>query len=221
MRVGDLPKRALNLQGKTFGFLTVLNYAGDLPPRNAVLWHCRCHCGALVVRQAQNLTRMVKQGYAPSCPDCRIRRAGEAKQTHGMSKHPAFMAWCSLRARCRDPNRLEWKHYGGRGITVCDEWEQSFETFWSDMGPTWREGLEIDRIDNMGNYEPGNCHWVVRRQNANNKRVNLPVNMKRLEKRTGIKLRTLYTRWYRGQSMTSETPDPDRASWSWAMTAHS
>src|SRR3954462_7941695 len=123
MTVGLLPKRARNLHGKTFGSLTVLRFARMLPPRNAILWECQCLCGAMVVRPGMDLTRMVAQGYAPSCPTCRLRRAGETRQTHGLSKHPAFMAWCSMRARCRDPQRREWKNYGGRGITVCPEWE--------------------------------------------------------------------------------------------------
>jgi hypothetical protein len=221
MMAGSLPKHARNLQGKIFGSLTVLRFMGGAGPRNASQWECQCGCGVIIVRAGQDLNRMVKEGYAPSCPACKLRRTAQSKQTHGMSKHPIFMAWCSMRARCRDPRRREWKNYGGRGITICARWEKSFDNFWRDMAPTWREGLELDRIDNEGHYEPGNCHWVPRQQNINNRRVTHPVNMQHLAEITGIKLRTLYTRWYRGQSMTSATSDPDHVSWFWAMRGHS
>jgi len=221
MTDGVLPKRARDLRGKTFGSLTVVRFAGLLPPRNVVLWECRCRCGVVVTREGQQLNRLVADGYAPSCPRCKWRRQGQSVRTHGMSKHPAFMAWCSMRARCRDPRRTEWKNYGGRGIVVCQEWDTSFDAFWRDMGSTWREGLEIDRRDNNGNYTPDNCRWATIRQNVNNRRNTHPVDMRQLATQTGVPLRTLYTRWYRGQSMTSKTPDPERVSWSWAMTARS
>jgi hypothetical protein len=219
--VGNLPIRSRDLIGKIFGSLTVIAFAGTRSPRNTTLWLCQCSCGAEEIRVGHVLTDMVRQGYAPSCRKCRIFRAGKAKQTHGMSKHPAFMAWASMRARCRDPKRPEWKRYGGRGIKVCPQWEASFESFWRDMEPTWRTGLELDRKNNDGHYEPENCRWVTRTINRNNSSRVLPVSMHKLAQTTGIKLRTLYTRWYRGQSMTSGTPDPARVSWSSAMTDHS
>ena len=71
--------------------------------------------------------------------------------------------------RCTNPNNIGYKHYGGRGITVCDKW-YDIQSFIEDMFPTWEEGLQLDRIDVNGNYEPSNCRWATKSQNAKNKR---------------------------------------------------
>lgn len=90
--------------------------------------------------------------------------------THGMSAHPAYWVWRSMRDRCRLPSHQAYHNYGGRGITVCRRWDESFANFWEDMGASYQSGLDLDRRDNMGNYEVENCHWVSRKENCNNKR---------------------------------------------------
>jgi hypothetical protein len=77
-----------------------------------------------------------------------------------MTKHPAYHSWVDMRRRCGNPRRANYSYYGGRGITVCLEWQQSFEAFWRDMGPTWRRGLSLDRIENDLDYCKGNCRWA-------------------------------------------------------------
>jgi hypothetical protein len=90
--------------------------------------------------------------------------------THGMSKTPIYRTWCAMRCRCFDFCCKNYFNYGGRGITVCDRW-LTFENFFEDMGPR-PPGLQLERKDNDGNYEPGNCIWADRVQQANNKRNN-------------------------------------------------
>ena len=79
-----------------------------------------------------------------------------------------------MRVRCNNPRHPKYPTYGGRGICVCEEWT-SFQEFWRDMGPTWRPGLELDRINNNGDYEPDNCRWTTGSQNCRNKRNNRTV----------------------------------------------
>lgn len=96
---------------------------------------------------------------------------GEWKVTHGMHKSREYQVWADMKTRCRNPRCRIYKHYGGRGISVCERW-QKFENFYADMGPRPGPEYSLDRIDNDGNYEPGNCQWAVKSQQNSNKRTN-------------------------------------------------
>jgi hypothetical protein len=200
--------RAKDYTGQVFGYLTAMKYAGANGRRS--LWEFKCRCGVSQVRTACDVEKYARRGGTPSC-GCGV---GEKSISHGMSKHPAYWVWRSMRDRCRLPTHQAWGNYGGRGITVCARWDGSFDNFWEDMGSTYVPGLTLDRVDNNGPYSPENCRWASYTVQAGNRRGALPVDMAKARALTGVPTSTLNFRWHRGLSMTSATPDPERVSWS-------
>jgi hypothetical protein len=163
--------------GERFERLVAIEWF-KLPNRPDRIWKCRCDCGNLTTERAAKLIG----GEKKSC-GClmRERRKGSAWRKdgtiHGQSKSLAYSSWCHMKARCNNPNHESYPHYGGRGIVVCERWANSFAAFFEDMGDRPSRKHEIDRIDNDGNYEPGNCQWATRRQQSRNKRTNVFVNV--------------------------------------------
>lgn len=152
--------------GKRFGRLTVIDHD------HGTYWLCECDCGnTRVVRRDQLLS-----GFTISCDACFREGARERATTHGLSKHPIYKSWDCMKRRCEYPNAVNYGQYGGRGITICDEWKD-FETFydWS-INNGYKPGLSIDRIDTNGDYKPENCRWTDRVTQANNKTNSLRVN---------------------------------------------
>jgi hypothetical protein len=144
--------------GRVFGRLTVLS-KGDM--RNGSrYWVCQCSCGTTKMIQGSNL-------YVIKSCGCYRR---EFRRTHGMYRSPEYKAWDAMIQRCSNPRTRTYRHYGGRGITVSPSW-LSFDTFFRDMG-TRPAGHTLERLENDGNYEPGNCAWVDWPRQNSNKRTN-------------------------------------------------
>jgi hypothetical protein len=130
-----------------------------------VQWKCRCDCGGYLTVRAANLS----SGNTNSC-GCWKREFRRANETHGMKGTRTYGIWNQMKQRCSNANVPNFHLYGGRGISVCNRWHQ-FENFYADMGPC-PPGRSLERINNDGNYEPGNCRWATKKEQGRNKRNN-------------------------------------------------
>lgn len=191
--------------GKTFGHYTVLRETTKRQ-NSRILMECVCVCGAIRLVVAGNL----RSGNSTNCGCLR-----KGRTTHGMSDTPEYNTWCGMRSRCYDTSHEAYSDYGGRGITVCKRWRDSFEAFFADMGNR-PEGTSLDRQNNNSNYTPKNCRWLeIPKQNLN-QRSNVRLRFlgktqtaSEWSKELGINVRTIYTRVKAGRSpkeCLSKTP---------------
>lgn len=164
-----LHKNAINMVGQLVGKLTVIELAGRA--KRGIFWRCSCECGN---QEYQATTGDLRSGRITSCGCYRTSAEfAEKRVTHGQNrKHHgkrsgAYSSWADIKKRCRNPNSTNYAWYGGRGISYHPDWEY-FINFYADMGDR-PEGLELDRIDNQGDYNKANCRWVTHRVNCQNR----------------------------------------------------
>lgn len=183
------------LTGRVFGRLTVGECAGK--KGRFYRWHCTCECGTETVVFASAL----RHGVTKSC-GC-LKFDSKPRLKHGESgrkRHSReYRIWAGMRARCLQPDNPNYQRYGARGISICDRWME-FQNFLKDMGRC-PAGLSIDRINNDGNYEPGNCRWADKKTQALNRRschlVDTPYGKKtisQISEETGIYRGTILQR---------------------------
>lgn len=210
----QLPSRVKDETGNVYGKLTVIGYAGNsLKSNKGAYWLCRCECGAEPVVAGVTL----RLGRSRSCS------TGCGNRTHGHTTKDAtrrsseYTCWQEMRFRCHKHNHPAFANYGGRGITVCARWLESFTNFFDDMGAKPTQEHSIGRIDNNGNYEPNNCRWETAEQQSNNKRTSrylthdgLTLTVANWARRLGIHRNLLFTRLRSGWSVEKALTTPTR-----------
>jgi hypothetical protein len=200
-----LGPKALDLSGQKFGRLTAL---GPVERRKRhVMWLCECQCGETTIVSTTSL----RAAATRSCGCLRQETSAEALTKHGMKNSPLYRIWCNIVSRCTLPTNHSYARYGGRGITICDEWRHDFQAFYdhvTQLPCCGEKGYSLDRILNDGPYAPGNVQWATTVAQARNKRNNrlLTYNGKTLcvaawAEEIGINLKTLENRIRTGWSV--------------------
>lgn len=176
------------------------------------MWECVCDCGNKSIANGGNL----KRGTSRSCGCFAGELWLKSRTTHGRSKSREHKAWCRMKVRCYSRAFIEYHRYGGRGISVCDRWLHSFENFFEDMG-LCPPDMSLDRINNNGNYEPGNCRWATTVQQLNNtsrsrhiEHAGRKLTLSEWSKEIGIGVSTLWARINSGWDASRALTEPLR-----------
>jgi len=196
--------------GCVYGYLTVVERVRT--SNNCIGWNCVCVCGNKVTVITANLT----SGNTKSCGCFRSMATRTRRVKHGYVGTKLYSTWKSMKRRCYNHNSTEFINYGGRGISVCDEWLNCFVTFkdWA-YSCGYDDALTIDRINNSGNYEPSNCRWIMLAEQSRNTRRNVyleyngeTLTVSEWSRKLGIKNKVLYDRIKRGWDVerTLSTP---------------
>ena len=200
---------ATSLLGKTYGYLTVVARAGTTEniASQCALWLCHCVCGKQVVRRSQYL-RAKHRKHPRSC-GCH-----HGNEKHKLSSSRTYRSWSAMRRRCLNTLDKDWRNYGGRGITVCEAWQTTFQPFLDDMGIR-PAGKTLGRIDNQRGYCKANCRWESAAEQGQNTRQNriiqTPAGLLTITKAAttyGIKKGTLFARLNRGWDVAKAISAP-------------
>lgn len=193
--------RAKDLTGQRFGKLTVIA-RGENSKNGKSRWVCNCDCGKRKEKPVSVYDLV--SGKVQSC-GCLYKDSNKGRVTHGKTGSRLYRIWSSMKQRCKYPKHTEFSNYGGKGVSVCDEW-QDFQTFqeWA-MTNGYSDGLTIDRIDNGKGYAPDNCRWATMKEQQNNRSNNFRISI-------GGEEKTL-SEW-------SETTGIPRATLGWRIKNH-
>lgn len=169
-----------DLLGKKINMLTVVKCVGADKYKKR-RWMCICDCGNYKEMAEDTL----KRGKGKSCGCLKKTFLKTSKTTHGMSFKTEYFIWAGMKARCYNHNHIGFSFYGGKGIKVCDRWLNSFSNFYADMGNRPSKNHSLDRYPNKnGNYDPSNCRWATRKEQANNRINNTYLEINGIKKTT-------------------------------------
>lgn len=203
-----MPGKFVDLTGAVFGKLLVLERQKSPELKHAASrWLCKCECGNTLTVRADSLRRGQQSCgcYRSEETIEKVREVGRQNKTHGKTLTSTYHSWMTMKARCSNPNSNRHSNYGGRGIKVCERWAK-FENFLEDMGER-PDGMSLDRINSDGDYEPGNCKWSTQKEQQNNRRNNMLIELDGVtmtlaqwSEKTGFDATTISTRIRRGWS---------------------
>lgn len=200
--------------GQRFGRLTVMAYADNVLSQKR--WLCKCECGITkIIRQCH-----LRKGYSRSCGCLQKEMAKKANTTHGQYRSTEYRTWMCMIRRCYSHNAHQWKDYGGRRISVYEPWRKSYIEFFSylleTIGRRPSPKHSLDRIDNDGNYEPGNIRWATKKEQNRNKGNTLKIDgtpLIALAEKHGLAyeaLRYRYNKGYRGKTLLKPSTRSNR-----------
>ena len=150
-------------KGEKYHMLTILSL---IKKGKRQYVECLCDCGNITITREYNVRKGLR--YSCGCYQRAKATQNKGKLTHGLTYTPEYESWCKMKSRCHNEKNNRYYRYGGRGIKVCDEWVNSFENFYRDMGNKPGKEYSIDRIDNDGDYCPANCRWATPKQQVEN-----------------------------------------------------
>lgn len=168
--------KILDITGHKYNRLTVIRRCLTKRSRGTY-WVCKCECGNEVTVSSSDL----RKPYKSATKSCGCLRK-EVKKTHGKSNTKLYQVYSNVKGRCNNPNNKDYKYYGGKGVRLSEDWERHFTNFYRDMEESYKSGLELDRIDNDGNYSKENCRWITHKANIHN----TPSNLKSTSKYKGV-----------------------------------
>lgn len=189
--------RVKDLTGMRFGRLVVVELIGKAA-NGKYQWKCKCDCGNYTIVKGNSLTT----DHTKSCGCLEKETKREVNTIHGLRRHPLYKVWLNMKDRCYNPNNSHFKYYGGKGITVCNEWKDNFKLFYDWMiNNGYEKGMSIDRIDNSLEYSPDNCRVIPFNKQSSNRTTNyaiihggVPYTVAELAKLLNVKSPTLYSR---------------------------
>lgn len=207
----------IDLVGQTFNALTAVKLIGRRNKHTVYL--CKCKCG----KETEVLSNNLRRGHTKSC-GCESEKNKakfvESSTSHGLSNHPLFESWIGMRNRCYYKKHNRYKNYGGKGITVCDEWKDNFQAFYDwAIKNGWEKGLSIDRKKNYLNYCPENCKFSTTGEQNRNRTSNKQITIEGVTKIliewsevSGVKYETIRKRLKNGWSAKEAVFDKIKAS---------
>mgnify|MGYP000232883929 FL=1 len=171
--------KPIDMTGYRFSSLTAIKPVGRTKKSRNIIWLFRCDCGSLEKFDGYQ----VRSGRTIDCKRCSSERTRQVSLKHGLSESAEFSIWTDIQTRCYNPNTVSYQNYGGRGITVCQRWLDSFKNFLFDMGERPSKRHSIERLNNNDGYSPGNCVWATATEQNNNKRSNHKITIKGITKK--------------------------------------